>query len=318
VSDQLSRKTETPLAEVAERQAGANPALVYLARLAPTGRRGMRSCLSNVARLLSGGRVQLQHLPWAAIRYEHVEALRSQLVAHYAPATVNLHLAAIRGVLKVCWRMGQIDGEAYERARSVEGVRGETLPAGREVTRGELVTIPQGFKGEGAKRDAALLAVLYGLGLRRKEATGLDLADFLPDGSVRVRGKGQKQRLAWAEGDVRGFLDAWLLQRGPWEGPLFCPVTKSGQVVRRRLTEASVAKMMRRILTRAGVRHASPHDMRRSFATHLLDAGADISVVQKMMGHSSVVTTQRYDRRGEESKRKAALLLRVPFLKGAA
>jgi integrase len=97
-------------------------------------------------------------------------------------------------------------------------------------------------------------------------------------------------------------------------GPLFFPINKGGHIlVGDRLTEQAIYKMLKKRAQEAGVKDFSPHDLRRTFVSDLLDAGADIATVQKMAGHANVTTTARYDRRPEEAKRKAAGLLHVPY-----
>jgi integrase len=117
---------------------------------------------------------------------------------------------------------------------------------------------------------------------------------------------------------TNGSADAlgdWIRVRGGDPGPLFCRVNKGGRITMRRMTDQAVLHILHRRATEAGVSPFSPHDLRRSFISDLLDAGADISTAQQLAGHSNVQTTARYDRRGEATKRKAAELLHVPYLR---
>lgn len=101
--------------------------------------------------------------------------------------------------------------------------------------------------------------------------------------------------------------------RGDDSGALFWPVEKGGRLVARRITGHALRFVLLRRAAQAGVAALSPHDVRRTFVSHLLDAGADISTVQALAGHASIVTTARYDRRGERAKQIAASLLSVPY-----
>ena len=294
-----------------------HPVSVYLARLAPGSRRAMAQALGVVSGIASKGRLAALELPWASLRYQHTQAVRTELAERYSPATANKALSALRGVLRECFRLGLMSAEDYTRASDVEAVKGSTLPKGRELRPGELSALFDACDATtaGGSRDAALLAVLYGAGLRRAEVVGLDLGDYDAEtGLLRVRaGKGRKDRTAYATNGAKAALDAWITARGQEPGPLFVPVHKSERIRLQRLTGQSVLDILERVRVRAKVKPFSPHDCRRSFITHLLAGGADISTVQRMAGHASVVTTQRYDRRGEDAKRKAAELLHVPF-----
>jgi site-specific recombinase XerD len=92
------------------------------------------------------------------------------------------------------------------------------------------------------------------------------------------------------------------------------PIRRGGHLQWRQLTEQAVYHILSERAKRVGVKDISPHDFRRTFVGDLLDAGADIATVQRMAGHADVSTTARYDRRGEEAKRKAAGLLHVPYV----
>lgn len=295
-----------------------HPAAVYLARLAPTGRRGVAAGLRIIAQLLTGGAADVETLPWHELRYAHTHAVRSALAERYAPSTANLYLSALRGVLRECWRLGLMDADAHARAVDLPAVRGSTLPAGRALRAGELVAlfgVCVNDRTAGGARDGALLAVLYAGGLRRAEAVSLDLADYDRDnGELTVcRGKGRKARQVYMTGGAADALDAWLAARGDEPGPLFCPVDRCGRVTIRRISGQAVLHRLRRRGEQAGVARFSPHDLRRTFVGDLLDAGADIVTIQGLAGHASVSTTARYDRRPAAVRRKAAELLHVPY-----
>jgi integrase len=101
-------------------------------------------------------------------------------------------------------------------------------------------------------------------------------------------------------------------------GPLFCNINKGGRITIRRLTDHAVLHVFKKRAVQASVASFSPHDLRRSFISDLLDAGTDISTAQQLAGHANVQTTARYGRRGEATKRKAAELLHVPYLRRKA
>ena len=297
-----------------------HPAGVYLARLAATSRRVMLSKLHTVARLLTQGRADAWAMNWAAVESHHAHALRTALVEiqKLAPASANLHLAALRGVLKAAWRLGYLSAEAWQRAADVPPVKGVTLMRGRALTGGELRALFDRCvqdDGPAGARDAAMLGVLYGGGLRRSELVGLDLADYDREtGALAVRhGKGNKARMVYVAGGTAEALADWRLFRGDAAGPLFCHINKGGRIVLRRLVDQAVFDILTKRIEEAGVARCSPHDMRRTFIGDLLDAGADISTVQQLAGHSNVSTTARYDRRGEAVKRRAVGLLHIPY-----
>lgn len=307
----------TSLALRHQPSADQHPAAVYLARLARGSRRTMSEALNTVAGILTSDRCNMQTLDWGGLRYQHTAAVRSALGDLYAPATANKMLAALRGVLREAWRLGQMSAEDYHRAADLPAVRGTTPPRGRALDEGELGQLFARCaldKTPAGLRDAAMLGVLYGCGLRRSELVGLDMADYVAkDGALHVRsGKGNKARTNYATGGARTALEAWLKARGKQTGPLFCPINKAGKIATRRLTDQAVRKILLKRAREAGVERFSPHDLRRTMIGDLLDAGADISTVQRLAGHANVTTTARYDRRGEAAKRKAAGLLRVP------
>jgi len=282
-----------------------SPADVYLASLAPGSRRTMRHALRVMVELAAPGAWTVSTFPWHLLRPEQTSLIREHLAATAAPATVNKSLAALRRVLAEAWRLGLMSTDDYHRSADVAGIKAERLPAGRSVTGGELRAL-FGATGPGpaGHRDCAALAILYGGGLRRAEAVALELADFDAEaGSLTVRsGKGRKDRTAHLP---PGAVVA--------TGALLCPVDRAGVVHVRSMSTQALYARLGHLSEASGVSHLSPHDLRRSFVSDLLDGGADIALVAAMAGHSSVTTTQRYDRRPEEAKARAASLLHVPI-----
>jgi site-specific recombinase XerD len=294
-----------------------HPVAVYLARLAPGSRRSQKSALETMADLLTGGRIGIEELPWHRLGYQHASALRAALAERYSPATANRHLAALRGVLREAWRLGLMKAEDLARATDLAPVKGERVPRGRALSRGELRALFESCreKTAGNVRDAALLGVLYAAGLRRAEVVSLGVADYDPEsGALVVRGKGNKERITYIDDGAGEAMGEWLAVRGSEPGPIFCPVTQTGEVVIRGITDQAVYAILRSRAKKAKIRPFSPHDLRRSCVSDLLDAGVDISVVQQFVGHANIATTARYDRRGEHAKKRAAKSLHVPFV----
>jgi site-specific recombinase XerD len=299
--------------------ADRHPAAAYLASLAPSSRRTQGEALDAIARLL--GAADRRALPWHRLGPQHVVYVREALAARLAPPTTNRHLCALRKTLRWAWRLALMDVEAYQRAADVQNVTGSTLARGRALDAGELralfATIAVHPHPTIRARDAALLAVLYGAGLRRAEAVALNVTDYDgTSGALAIRhGKGRQQRMVYATNGSRAALDVWLGIRGDVPGALFLPVTRHGRLrAAERLTPHAVFAWLTRLHARAGVRPCSPHDLRRSFISDLLDAGADIATVQRLAGHKSPSTTSKYDRCGEVAKQRAVALLHVPYV----
>src|SRR6202521_4177703 len=109
-----------------------HPVAVYLARLAPSSRRTMLAALNAMGNLLSDDRCDAWSLAWPQLRYRHTTAVRALLAdGRYAPSTANRHLAALRGVLKECWRLGYVNAEEFQRASDLEPVRGSRVSRAR-------------------------------------------------------------------------------------------------------------------------------------------------------------------------------------------
>jgi len=201
----------------------------------------------------------------------------------------------MRSYFKFCQREGLCETNPAKPLRNPR--RERKLPhflTGSEI--GQLLSAPSKNEPLGI-RDRAILETLYSAGLRVSELVGVNLDDLdLTDGLVRVRGKGKRERLAPLGSFAVRALRLWLKKRTPARGlskedsaAVF--LNKFGK----RLTTRSVARMLEKYLKVTGLDlRTSPHTLRHSFATHLLDRGADIRSVQELLGHKSLVTTQIY------------------------
>ncbi|SLM19452.1 Tyrosine recombinase XerC [uncultured spirochete] len=213
-----------------------------------------------------------------------------------APASVNRTLSAVRGFYRYRLRF---HADAKDPAREVENV-----PAGRPLPsflfEEETKIFLDGIDGEGFRdvRDRALLEVMYSTGCRVSELCGMQLARLnLSADSIRVKGKGSKERLVFlcdsAVQAIKRYLPyrAALMRRLGIEEHNKIFINAKGHPLSTRGAEKIVEK--RRL--QAGIKkHLTPHTFRHSFATHLVAAGADMRVVQEMLGHSSISTTQVY------------------------
>jgi len=217
-----------------------------------------------------------------------------------------------------------MSAEEYQRAinlKAIKGTKAAQAEKGRHLRQGELAALIAACQdgSRAGTRDAALIAVGYVCGLRRAELAGLTLADYDQDeGTLKIaKGKGNKERIVPLAEGAREALADWLAIREGGAGPLFTVVRRGDHVTLDGLTAQSVYDILSKRADQAHVKKFSPHDLRRTFAGDLLDAGADLATVQKLMGHANANTTAGYDRRDAKAKRKAVDLLHVPYRKQA-
>jgi len=273
----------------------------------------MQHSLDTMAQAL--GYADALNCPWRLLRYQHTAALRTALAERYAPATANKMLAALRRVLKECWQLGQMTVEEYERAANVKAIKAERLPKGRALSLDEVTALLNACARDATPagvRDAALIALMIAGGPRRSEVVALQIEDYdRGEGQLIIRGgKGNKDRTIYVSGGAQAALEDWLVLRGSIPGAIFTSTTHAGQA----MTDQAVLVILRKRATEAGVRPFSPHDLRRTMITRLLEAGADVVSVQRLAGHADPATTARYDRRGEAAKKDAAERLQIPHV----
>jgi integrase/recombinase XerC len=228
----------------------------------------------------------------------------------YAKTTIARRMAAVRSWCRFLCRQGTLQANPADGLRTPR--QDKKLPhflGAADLTR--LLAAPPADTPLGI-RDRAILETLYSAGLRVSELTGLNLEDMdLGDGLVTVRGKGRRERLALLGAPAKAAVEEWLKAREELAARRARPqpavfLNKNGT----RLTSRSVGRLVEKYLAQAGLDpRTSPHTLRHSFATHLLDAGADMRSVQELLGHRSLSTTQIYThvttQRLQDSYRKA-------------
>jgi integrase/recombinase XerC len=208
--------------------------------------------------------------------------------------TVARRLAALRSFYRFLVRRGALDRNPAREVRTPRLPR--KLVSFLPIDEATALVDARALGGDTRDRDVAILELLYATGVRVSELAGLDVdAVDRDERTVRVLGKGRKERIVPYGAKAAAALDAHLARRADERGPLFANA-RGG-----RLGVRSIHAVVRRAARAAHiVRRVSPHTLRHTFATHLLDAGADLRVIQEFLGHSRLSTTQRYTHVGTD------------------
>lgn len=310
-----------------EASAPINPAVAYLESLGSSvSKRTMVSPLNRVAAIVnpSGivGKDAWTLIPWQRLTAPVVRAVMAKLDG--APSTRNKALAALKGVAQAAWEMRLLDTDELTRIRNIKGDAGSREVAGRYVPPGEisaLLRLCAEDRTAAGARDAAMIALAALTGARRAEIASIRLDDVQQPESrrfdIRIIGKRNKERILYVTGNAALALTDWLTVRVTSNCnscPLFCAIRKGGMILPERpLSTTALDKILRKRSAEAGVTDLDWHDLRRTTASNLLDAGEDIATVASILGHSNIQTTARYDRRGERARIKAAESLSVPY-----
>jgi site-specific recombinase XerD len=318
-------RADSPAAPVETLPAPAlNPAVVYLESLgSEVSKRTMISPLNRIAALFNSGlsgKDAWRSVPWQKLTTPVVRAVMGELTG--SPATRNKALAALKGVARSAWEMRLLDNEELLRIQSIKGDAGSREPAGRYVPTGEISALLQACAKDSSPagaRDAAMIALAAATGARRAEIASIlmENVSHIPDGnrfSIRIIGKRNKERSLHVTGNAARALADWIETRFNAPGALFCAIRKGGTILpQQQISTTALDQILCKRCAEAKVMDLDWHDLRRSVVSNLLDAGADITTVAGIVGHSSVTTTARYDRRGERARIKASELISVPY-----
>lgn len=252
-----------------------------------------------------------QLLEWLAARGTTVEELDRRSVRAfsaalgqrgYAPATLSRKLSTLRGLLRYLTENGVLQADP---SRTLPGPRRRRrLPRTLTVSEVDSVLAAAGGVEPLSLRDRLALELLYGCGLRSQEAVDLSLDDVQQaQEQLRVRGKGGRMRVVPMGAETAAALHRYLARgRAPLlagESSLPTPSPGRGSPLLvshngRRLSTSDIRRLVVKYCRRAGVVEASPHMLRHAYATHMLERGADLRVIQELLGHASVSTTQVY------------------------
>lgn len=233
---------------------------------------------------------------WQALDAEDFRRyLFEQMKRGLARGTIRLHFAALRSFFK--W-LARRQGWAQNPLLDVQLPKAEKkLPVVLTLAQViEMLELPLKISPDkqapawAPERDAAILELFYSTGMRLSELASLDVADLDSySDTVRVFGKGGKERLLPVGGPASAAVQRYRHKAGVHEGPLFL------SKLRRRITPQAIADIVEKYRNKSGLPiHVTPHKLRHSFATHLLDNGADLRSVQELLGHASLSTTQIY------------------------
>ena len=254
----------------------------------------LRAYSSDLEQLRSWLEARAPELPLCELETTHLRRFLATGLGPGAPATLARKVATIRSLFRFLVKRGRLERDPAALLRSPK--QPQELSSFLSVD--ETFHLIDGAPSETAfqLRDRAMWELLYSTGLRVSGLVSLDTAQVDPEAAwIRVRGKGRKTREIPVGRAAVSALAVYLKRRaelvgkGPGSGALF--LNRFGT----RLSARSVRRLLRSAQLHAGMEpKVSPHGLRHSFATHLLDAGADLRAIQEMLGHSSLSTTQRY------------------------
>ncbi|YCI27597.1 site-specific integrase [Erwinia sp. PK3-005] len=287
----------------------------YISGLAPSGRRGITSLLNRSAGILKHG-TDAADYPWEQLNYAAVAKVRAALLDDgYAVSSVNMALSALRSVAQTAFNLNDMSAETLARIRSVKRVSGDIQRKGRALDRQEIRALIQAAKQHPQPvrccRDIAIVLTLCGTGLRAGELVKLERRDY-DDGILTVRqGKGRKYREIHVADAVDKAIRAWLkVSADEADSALFSRIQRNGKAASQPLTTTGLTGILVELQQMSDIARFTPHDMRRTFITRLLEQDVDINTVRQLAGHSNISTTTRYDYRDESMKVNASRLIK--------
>jgi site-specific recombinase XerD len=295
-----------------------SPASQYLITLeSKSSRKTMAGHLNSIARIF--GVQDYWQFTWEKITSTSVYYIRERLVdKNLAPATINTMLCAIRQTCKQAFLMGLMSVDEYQRVVLVPNLKASRVRKQTLIKKDAILQFKDGCDDNTLKglRDFTLFLLLISCGLRRAEVIKIKLSDIdFNTNKILILGKGDKQRNVWMPEKTAEHLIVYLSEAfsDDYNSYIFVPFLRNDEpcLVKKKTVEGLALSSVNYILAKraklCGVHKFKPHDLRGTYATTLLNNGEKLKVVAKLLGHSSIKTTQIYHILEEEDARKAAM-----------
>lgn len=295
------------------------PFQLYLARLNNSSQRSIKAQLESIASMLGWSSDDAEN-QFHLIDYQQAILIQNSLIEiGWAPRSINRAMMAIRGIVKAAVITGAATQQQHLNLQSLPKVK-HGSHSGTPLSKHQVVKLFRHlYKNRTAigLRNTALFSVLLGGGLRRSEVINIELCHYDPDKqSVFIsKGKGNKSRTVFLPDWVEVAVSEWLEFRGYMPGYLFCVVRRGGHIKPDdSLSGESIYSLVKRTFKQLGIPSATPHDLRRTYITHLLEFGIDLNTVRQMAGHADISTTVIYDKRDDKAMQEAAKALNYGIL----
>lgn len=292
----------------------ATPYALYLSRLAPNSRRSIESQMRSIGRLMDWPDTVID-IRLSNVDYQQAMQIRALLIhEQWSARSINRAMTAIKNIVKVAALMGKADMQQVAHISSIANMK-HGAHQGNPLTVKQVNALFERLakaKGAYGLRTLAIFALFLGTGLRRSELAALSMADYdrLNSTITVVAGKGNKSRVLFLPNWVEQHISAWLKLRSRQEGWLICKCYISGKLdITQPVSSDTLYRLVKDKLIDIGISGASPHDLRRTFITRLLEQNVDINTVRQMAGHADISTTTIYDKRGDAFMREAASAL---------
>ncbi|GGO65346.1 tyrosine-type recombinase/integrase [Bowmanella pacifica] len=292
----------------------ASPYALYLGRLSPNSQRSITSQLKSIAQLLNWSPEDAQER-FHQIDYRQASHIKALLVKQdWSARSINRAMIAIRGIVKTAVLSGLVPEMQSIQLQAIGKVKhGEHQ--GNALSPKQVDALFKQLEHERSEiglRNLCIFALLLGTGLRRSELIALRISDYAPEKHTLhiAKGKGNKSRTVFLPVWTEAYLKTWLQCRGDESGPLINRVYRSGRIAKdKAVTDSGIYALTRKMLRLIGVEGVSPHDLRRTFITRLLQQNVDLNTVRQMAGHADISTTIMYDKRDHEVMQQAAAKL---------